>query len=447
MRRFPMTPLLGLILAFLLGAVVRAGSPHDRADRELLPRLADLGITPLDPGPEPPDAQVRLGQALYFDKILSGNRDIACATCHHPSLLTGDELSLSIGTKGEGLGTDRVKDDSRPFVPRNAPEVFNRGAPEWMTMFWDSRILALPTGRLQTPAGDRLPLSLQNVLAAQAMFPVTGRDEMRGVVGDEGNELCEFDDTDLEGIWQALMVRLLDIPEYVALFDTAYPDVPTTALGFEHAANAIGAFEAKAFTLLDSPWDRYLAGDYSALSPQAKRGALLFYGKAGCATCHQGNLLTDQRHHNIAVPQLGPGKAPFQPFDFGRGAVTQSRRDRFAFRTPPLRNVAVTGPWMHNGAYTTLEGAVLHHLDPARALIRYDKSQLDPELQPTVRDDPQTIRALLETLDPLTYQHPPLKRNELHELLAFLDALTSPSVWSLEDVIPDTVPSGLEVDR
>ncbi|MCB0238120.1 MAG: hypothetical protein KDH08_05655, partial [Anaerolineae bacterium] len=109
-----------------------------------------------------------------------------------------------------------------------------------------------------------------------------------------------------------------------------------------------------AFTLLDSPWDRFLAGDDSALSTDAQHGALLFYGDAGCARCHSGNLLTDQEFHNAAVPQLGPGKGRQNPYiDLGRARETGNPDDRFAFRTPPLRNVALTGPWMHNGAFAT----------------------------------------------------------------------------------------------
>jgi cytochrome c peroxidase len=183
------------------------------------------------------------------------------------------------------------------------------------------------------------------------------------------------------------------------------------------------------------------------LTPAAKRGALLFYGKAGCVRCHSGSLLTDQRAHNLAVPQFGPGKPPNAPLDLGCGQTTGQPADRFAFRTPPLRNVAVTGPWMHNGAYSTLVGAVLHHLDPARALLNYDRSQLIPDLQPTVLDDPATLRAVLSTLDPLVRRPLHLRERELDDLLAFLHALTSPSVGSLDAIIPQGVPSGLPVDR
>lgn len=132
-------------------------------------------------------------------------------------------------------------------------------------------------------------------------------------------------------------------------------------LGFQHAANAIAAFESAAYTFLDSPFDQYLEHDNNngALADDAKRGALLFYGSAGCANCHSGSLLTDQRHHNIGIPPVGPGKAPESPLDFGRARETGRVKDAYEFRTPPLRNVTLTGPWMHSGAYTTLRGAEL----------------------------------------------------------------------------------------
>jgi cytochrome c peroxidase len=156
-------------------------------------------------------------------------------------------------------------------------------------------------------------------------------------------------------------------------------------LRFQHAANAIAAYEMSAFTFTDSPWDRFLLGDDSALSTEAARGARLFYGKAGCSACHNGRLLTDQKHHNIGVPQLGPGKGDEAPEDFGRGRETGLAKDMFAFRTPPLRNVSATCAWMHNGAYTTLEGTVRHRIDPAFALANYDIGQIDPMSRETVQ--------------------------------------------------------------
>lgn len=421
-------------------------------DQQLRAALQDAGVEPLDPGPAPEPAKVTLGQALMFDRELSGNRDIACATCHHPAFATGDELSVSIGTGGSGLGRERVRGAGRHFIPRNAPEVFNRGAREWRTMFWDMRITGTVAAGFVTPAHDQLPDGLDNILAAQAMFPVTSPDEMRGAPGDrdvfgEPNELAAFAADDFRGIWAALMARLLAIPGYADMFSAAYPGVPAEALGFQHAANAIAAFEIELWTLLDSPWDRYVAGSDAALSDAAKRGAVLFFGDAGCGDCHRGALLTDQEHHDVGVPQVGPGKGAESPDDFGRGRETGQPADRFAFRTPPLRNVSITGPWMHDGAFATLEGTVRHQLDPEASLRTYDVAQLAPELQSTFQGDEDTIAAILANLDPLVATPRPLSDGQIEDLLSFLEALTDPAAASLGAEVPASVPSGLPVDR
>lgn len=389
--------------------------------------------------------KVELGRLLFFDKELSGNRDISCATCHHPTLASADNRSLSVGTGGRGLGKMRQLGADRLDIPRNAPEIFNRGSSEWRTMFWDGRV-AIAT-YIDSPADDLLPADLDSPLAAQAMFPVTSRHEMRGEIGDydlkgKPNDVAFSADHQLEEIWGTLTERLMANEEYVALFRAAYPGV--TEFGFEHAANALAAFEIAAFSFDDAPFDRYVAGDLDALTAAEKEGALLFYGKAGCASCHGGTLLTDQDFHNIGVPQLGPGKNNEDGYDFGRMLETGRQSDRFAFRTPPLRNVTLTGPYMHNGAYATLEGAVLHHLDAATALQQYDVSQLDESVRESTLVDERTTRMLTKNLvldRPIS-----LTEAEVDALLLFLDTLTSPTARDLAHLGPDSVPSGLPVE-
>ncbi|MFO7585011.1 MAG: cytochrome c peroxidase, partial [Anaerolineales bacterium] len=398
------------------------------------------------------DALVKLGEALFWDPELSGNRDASCATCHHPQLGTGDGLSLPIGTGGFGLGLERVRpEERRDFVPRNASPVFNLGHNEWQALFWDGRAFVLPDGGFHTPVSDRLPDGLDSLLAAQAMFPVTSRDEMRGLRGDvdifgNHNELAAIVDYRPRDIWAALMKRLLAIPEYVALFTAAYPDVPTDELTFVHAANAMAAYQTTTFTFLDSPFDRYLAGDAGALDEQQKRGAILFYGQAGCASCHSGPLLTDQNFYNMLVPQLGPGKGREQPFDLGLARETGNNCDRYKFRTPPLRNVGITGPYMHNGAFWTLESAVRHHFDPVAGLTAYDPTQLTPAaLQGMCLEAPEVIDSILATKSESASEGVGLTEAQFADLIAFLHSLTSPAATDLAHTIPASVPSGLPV--
>ncbi|MBI4772349.1 MAG: VCBS repeat-containing protein, partial [Chloroflexi bacterium] len=301
-RRWSLAALLpGIVcLAATVWLAQKSGSlwwmfPWDE-DARLQRLVAQANVHPPTSPPPPSAEMVQLGQALFWDPELSGNRDISCATCHHPLKATGDNLSVSIGTGGQGLGESRVKlEDRREFIPRNAPPIFNLGYEEWTVFFWDGRVSGSAGTGFDTPASDRLPAGLDNLLAAQAMFPVTSGDEMRGARGDhdifgQPNELARIPDYTARPIWQALMKRLLNLPGYVEMFRAAYPHVPPESLGFEHAANAIAAYENVAFTLEDSPFDRYIRGDLNALPPQARRGAILFYGEAGCASCHTGGL-------------------------------------------------------------------------------------------------------------------------------------------------------------
>ena len=418
-------------------------------DEELRSLLADHGVEAIDT-PQQDSKHVSLGQLLFFDRIICGNNDTACATCHHPMANTTDMLSLGIGTGSPNLneiGVFRGLGEDREFIPRNAPDIFNRGSRHWTSMFWDSRV-STDGGNVISPAGASLPPELTSPLQIQAMFPPTSRDEMRGSHKDvlQGNKIATFTDDDFTGIWNAIFDRIMQIEEYRILFASAFPQVDEEDLGFQHVATALAAFEAEAFGFSDSPFDEFLRGDKNAMSRAAKRGASLFFGKATCSDCHTGTLLTDQQHHNLAVPQLGPGKDPVTGLDFGRSGVTGDDTDLYAFRTPPLRNVAATGPWMHNGAFTSLEDVIDHHLDPERSLKKYDERvQL---IQPALRDTVLYDRDLRDSLlDYAAIDEIKLSREEKHDLIEFLHSLTAPDLTNrLKALIPVSVPSGMLED-
>ena len=419
-----------------------------QVDIDLRAAINNAGVVAaVAPAAQDPN-KVALGRALMFDKILSGNKDISCATCHAPGLGTGDALSVSIGTGGVGAGQNRVLGAGRTFIARNAPPLYNLNGVD--TMFWDGRVHN-NNGTLETPAGNLLPQGLDSALAAQAMFPVTNRAEMRGQSGDvtvesQANEIAVIDDADLQAQWAALMDRLRAIPGYVALFQSAYPGVATNNLGFEHAANAIAAFEVDQFGTLNSPFDRYIGGDDTALSDQQKQGALLFYGRARCAACHRGALLSDFQFHNIATPQIGPGVGAAAPLDLGRFEETGQNGDRFRFRTPPLRNVALTGPWMHSGPYASLEAVVGHYRNPAASLQNYNSNQLRGDLQSLVFTQQQLSANILNNLDPVLRTPIALNNQDVADIVAFLNALTDPTAVQRASDVPANVPSGLPVN-
>jgi cytochrome c peroxidase len=150
----------------------------------------------------------------------------------------------------------------------------------------------------------------------------------------------------------------------------------------------------------------------------------------------------------LAVPPVGPGKDGAGGDD-GRALETGAGTHRFAFRTPSLYNVTLTGPWMHNGAYADLETVIAHHLDPAAALAAYDPAvQLPPALQNEVHLTPElAIEMMLAQVDPALGDGRALSAAELAALLAFLEALTDPAAADMADLVPEQVPSGLPVDR
>lgn len=480
-----MKPLLLSTLTVALGASL--ASAAETRDPALVAGIKEIitshEITPLDRPEDYSQEVLDLGQALFFDPILGGNQDVSCATCHHPLTATGDGRSRAVGTQayddngrrmpvgfnivdvkgmGEVLMGFNLNGAAHPFTPRNSPDLFNRGDHEWRTMFWDSRIhlnddgkFAVNNMRISKSPGLYqvvMPDSIENIASAQAMMPVLSDDEMRGTKGQSTsagghNEVGAVLKQNEPEIWAALVKRLLNIEGYREMFAKAFPDVAQEDLEFSNAANAIGAFEIKSFSFFDSPWDRFIEGDETAMSDEQMRGAHLFFGKANCSTCHTGRIFTDQEAYNIGIIPMGPGPSMSEDEDFGIAHRSNAGLDmKWAFRTPPLRNVELTGPWMHNGAYTTLEAAVRHHLDPVKSLKNYDPTQLEPEFRGSVHDDKAIIKDVQKTMSPIILeQDVDLTDEEFSDLMAFLSALTSPSARDLEHTIPESVPSGLEM--
>ena len=435
----------------------------------VLPVPAIHGVARAEPGGLPApiaagdfrpfdERRAALGRLLFYDKILSGNRNISCGTCHNHDFGGSDGLSLGIGEGGTGMGADRTFADGpdRPNarVPRNANALFNLGHRDIRVLFHDGRVSAddsYGTG-FNTPAEEWLPEGLQSVLAAQALFPVTSAVEMAGHTGE--NDISVARNDRIDRVWPIVVARVAAIPEYVRLFGEAFDDVRWQGdIGIVHIANAIDDFINSEWRAVDAPFDRYLAGDNRALGPAQKRGMALFFGAAGCAGCHAGPLFTDQRFHALAIPPFGPGRTrAFDPQvrDPGRMNETDDPADAYRFRTPGLRNVVETGPWGHNGAYATLEGIVRHHLDPRNGVATWDRGQVimpaDARFALTDFAVWEDRREMARFLDRIDIEPVALADGEVADLIAFLHALTDPraSVGRLGK--PQSVPSGLSVD-
>ncbi|HET7468063.1 MAG TPA: cytochrome c peroxidase [Gemmatimonadales bacterium] len=404
---------------------------------------AGRGIGPLGrPAPVRP-ALVELGRALAFDKILSGNKDISCMTCHLPGFATGDGRSLSIGQGATGLGPARV-DPHGAFIPRNAPPAFNLFATK--ALFWDGRVEVLPNGKLRTPAGVKLNPHMASAFefgaaSALPLFPVLSREEMRA---PNGNELADIKDKDPQQVWKALMKRLGAIPEYRRMFEAAYPGTRFSQMNFGHAANAIAGFLVDQFAFNNSPWDQFLEGNDAAMTETQLRGAKDFMS-ARCSICHNGSTLSDGKFHNVAVAQIGPGKGdgPSGTDDFGRMRETGLATDRYAFRTPALRNVELTGPYGHDGAFTDLRAFVDHYSESDVKLRSFGISALEPLLQPTLQPTADAILASRDTL----LNGVVFPTQTIDEVTAFMLALTDPAARDLSHAVPASVPSGLPIDH
>jgi len=426
-------------------------------DRALRAVIARHNLSPY-PGQDIKEAEselTRLGRDLFFDPILSGDQNISCGTCHHPEFAMTDGRVLPIGAGGQGLGESRafrklihLQEDTGDgmtvinpfvdiFVPRNSPTVINSAL--LRGQFWDGRVERAADADAVLTLEDAVnDLDLTDPLTAQALFPITSRHEMAGVT------LGEFSPMVIRLI---LLERLRANEEYAARFAAAF-DSP--AITMRRLAEAVAAFERQ-LIFTESPWDNYVAGDADALTEQQKRGALLFYGAlnrgVNCASCHSGDLVTDQAFHNLLVPQLGPGKdnGIDGSDDFGRANVSFDYRDQYRFRTPSLRNVELTAPYFHSGAYQTLEAVIWHHADPWRANILYDP---DEHLPRAFQDQvlAYDFERQAHTVAGRIGAGMPINAEEAADLAAFLRSLTDPAARDLSHITPDEVPSGLPLD-
>ena len=359
--------------------------------------------------PRTDTAAVHLGRLLFWDPVLSGSRDTACATCHHPDFAYADARDLSRGTGSVGLGPKRV-DISKgqvPVVRRNSPTILNvafngvdddddddrRGGrrfddtpqsvnPARAPMFWDSRVRSLET---------------------QALEPIKALEEMRGHAYAE----AEAVDT--------VVARIRSIPEYVSLFQEAFG--PGTTVDGPRIGDAIAAFE-RSLVAMNSPFDRFRAGDAGALTAQQQRG-LETFDDVGCDRCHDGPMFSDFDHHAEGIPEHPLLAQP----DAGAG--------RFRFRTPSLRNVALTAPYMHNGMLATLQD-VLRYYDNGRSENPNVSNEQDRDRRRN-GDAVARVSGQFRRVDDMS-------EGQMADIIAFMNTLTDPN---FDRTIPARVPSGL----
>ena len=401
-----------LVAALALAAACGDGAgPDGFDDDELRQRFAlvPLGPVPQPPGCRAPAERIQLGRLLFFDPILGGEKDVSCATCHHPAFAFADGRQFSAGVSGTGLGPDRMLGVSaisgQPIgaTPRNSPTVLNAA--------YNSDSLGRP-GHLGRQFWDGRAAGLEE----QARGPITSRIEMAG------------DAYSVDVARDSVVARLRSIPEYVDRFRAAFPVEATVAAGgdiitMETYGRALAAYERELVTRR-TPFDRYASGDDAALTAQQKRGLELFFSSAQCGQCHSGPMFSDFSFRVVGVPQVGAGGTVLPGDDLGREEHTGLESDRRAFRTPSLRNVELTAPYMHDGVFSSLDQVIRF----------YDAGA-----------SPRHAEVSTSELDPLVASPLGLSAEDRAALESLLRALTDPGndIDPSLRTVPQSVPSGL----
>jgi cytochrome c peroxidase len=446
-------------LIFTLFYAIGIGSPHvsadhgDQIDQLLSGLLEQNGFT----GEMSSEVEKRLGRHidsqladlgrnLFFDTVGGLNNDNSCAGCHAPSAGFGDTQSIAIGIDNNGIvGPNR----DGPRNQRRTPSIVNTAL--YPTLMWNSRFASLSRDPFDNSEGFVFPLpegmslsSQPHLLTAQAFIPPTERVEVAGFdfPGDSNDIRAE------------VIRRINEVPAYRKLFGKIYPSVRNGGpITFDMFGAAISEFE---FTQVfaDAPIDKFARGQRNAMTADQKKGALLFFGAANCVACHKvsgdsNEMFSDFEQHVIGVPQVVPEfgnvvfDGPGQDEDFGLEQVTGNPDDRYKFRTSPLRNAGLQPTFFHNGAFTTLEDAVRHHLNVFASAQSY--SPADAGLDADLQGPTGPIAPVLLRLDPLLSQPVNLTEDEFRQLVEFiryglLDPRARPE--HLMRAIPHNVPSG-----
>lgn len=387
-------PHIRIVSLFIIAILVINACSGDTTDNirstrkpDDLGRIAALPLqakAPADNSTTP--EKVELGRLLFWDPILSGKKDIACATCHHPEFGYSENLDISIGVNGRGLGHKRtfIEPNRIPFTKRNAQGLLNVAFngidmnsaydPATAPMFWDLRSKGLED---------------------QSLHPIRQLEEMRGtqIASDE--------------VIEEVVERLKKIPKYTKLFSQAFhqPD----AINETNLARALASFE-RSLLANNSRFDQYMRGDKKAMSSAEIEGMDLFLS-SGCARCHSGPMLSDFKTHVLGVKM-----------NEKLNHVDSGFQQRFAFRTPTLRNLRFTMPFMHSGSIQTLENVLAFYED----------------LQG--HDLPNKLVSK-DSLDPLARQLK-VEFRDISRIVEFLNTLNDPNY---DKTIPSSVPSGLPV--
>jgi cytochrome c peroxidase len=424
-----------------------------------------------------------LGRLLWFDNVHSLHRDNTCAGCHSPSNGFGDTQSIAIGVDNNGIvGPNRMG----PRNQRRSPLVVNTAF--YPKLMWNGRFFAnaAPGKKLGDPFSNMFGFTFpepeltslgyqDHLLHAQAFIPPTELVEVAGFTGTSGTDLNPRFEVFDNGVGLTVpradesgfrnhpirmeAVEILNAtPGYRLIFGKVFPEVKHGApITFDMFAKAIAEFEFT-LTFATAPLDRFARGQQNAMTDAEKRGALVFFGEGKCIACHategrSNEMFSDFENHVAGIPQLAPefGAAtsnmiydgPGENEDFGAMQVSGDPADKYKFRSAPLRNIALSPAFFHNGAFARLEDAIRFHLNPTQS---YDPAAagIDPDL--TLRQGPRIAESYLHPL--FRTGGIRLSESQIRDVTQFVKTgLLDPRAKkeNLCGVIPKAVPSTLKV--
>lgn len=344
------------VIAVLYANVVTANSLREAVLRDA---AKDAGLVPAKETYVPADPNLAaVGQQLFESRLLSFNKDTACASCHLDQFGSADGLPIAIGTDGEGIGTERIVNGG-DIVPRNTMPFWGRGGVDFDVFFWDGKIDG-SSGNIISQFGNELPS--EDPLVVAVHLPPAEIGEM--VIDYFATKELQTEEVATATLLYAMLAERIQDDEQLGPALAMARDVPQGEISFLDIAEAIAAFIRVNFKLKPTKFHEFVFedGELTALEIQ---GGLLFYGRGGCAGCHNGPYFSDMSFHTIAFPQLGFGRNGFG-VDYGRFNVTMNEPDKYGFRTPPLYNVTKTAPYSHSGSIALLSDAIRIHFDPLK---------------------------------------------------------------------------------
>lgn len=313
---------------------------------------------------------VKAGKIFFNSTNISLNGDTSCQTCHLDKFGSADGIPNAIGVGGEGEGAWRIKKGGA-VLPRNALPLWGRGIDGFDTLFWDGRVEKVKDYIL-SQFGESFPSNDPLVVAAH-LPPVEIREMLveDKFISDQKQETYSSANQVFNRL--ADHARTTE-PEGMQLL-AEYYDMPVADINYLHIAESIAEFIRAKFAVQESKFHDFVFNQ-GALSDDELSGAMLFYGKGKCSTCHSGPLLSDLDFHAVPFPQLGYGKNGFG-IDYGKYNSTHNPSDLYKFRTPPLLDVDNTFPYSHSGGVDGLKEAIIFHFDPLRYLELDQMSAMD----------------------------------------------------------------------